>query len=36
MNTGSTVGSLKGSLDITAGKVLNVSGSDLLAAQNVT
>ncbi|CAG4898087.1 hemagglutinin repeat-containing protein [Paraburkholderia gardini] len=35
-NTGSTVGSLNGSLNITAGKDLHVTGSDLVAAQNVT
>jgi filamentous hemagglutinin len=35
-NTGSTVGSLNGSLNITAGNDLRVTGSDLLAAQNVT
>ncbi|MFM0162341.1 hemagglutinin repeat-containing protein [Paraburkholderia sediminicola] len=35
-NTGSTVGSLDGSLNITAGKDLHVTGSDLVAAQNVT
>ncbi|WP_144113075.1 hemagglutinin repeat-containing protein [Paraburkholderia sp. BCC1886] len=36
MNAGSTVGSLDGSLNITAGKDLHVTGSDLVAAQNVT
>ncbi len=35
-NTGSTVGSLDGSLNITAGKDLHVTGSNLIAAQNVT
>ncbi|CAG4886004.1 hemagglutinin repeat-containing protein [Paraburkholderia saeva] len=35
-NTGSTVGSLNGNLNITAGKDLHVTGSDLVAAQNVT
>ena len=35
-NTGSTVGSLNGSLNLTAGKDLHVTGSDLVAAQNVT
>ncbi|MGF6902139.1 filamentous hemagglutinin, partial [Paraburkholderia sp. GAS348] len=35
-NTGSTVGSLDGSLNITAGKDLHVTGSDLVAAQNLT
>ncbi len=35
-NTGSTIGSLNGSLNITAGKDLHVTGSDLIAAQNVT
>ncbi|MFM0500963.1 hemagglutinin repeat-containing protein [Paraburkholderia caffeinilytica] len=35
-NTGSTVGSLDGSLNVTAGKDLHVTGSDLVAAQNVT
>jgi filamentous hemagglutinin len=35
-NTGSSVGSLNGSLNITAGKNLHVTGSDLVAAQNVT
>lgn len=35
-NTGSTVGSLNGSLNLTAGKDLHVTGSDLVAGQNVT
>ena len=35
-NTGSTVGSLNGSLNITAGNDLHVTGSELVAAQNVT
>ncbi|MEX3857196.1 hemagglutinin repeat-containing protein [Paraburkholderia sp. BR10923] len=35
-NTGSTVGSLAGNLNIVAGNDLHVTGSDLIAAQNVT
>jgi len=35
-NTGSTVGSINGSLNIVAGKDLHVSGSDLVAAKNLT
>ncbi|EEA03642.1 filamentous hemagglutinin family outer membrane protein [Burkholderia sp. H160] len=35
-NTGSTVGSLEGNLNIVAGNDLHVTGSDLIAAQNVT
>ncbi|OLL27985.1 filamentous hemagglutinin [Burkholderia sp. SRS-W-2-2016] len=35
-NTGSTVGSLEGSLNIAAGKDLHVTGSDLIAAKDVT
>ncbi|WP_321872041.1 hemagglutinin repeat-containing protein, partial [Paraburkholderia tropica] len=35
-NNASTVGSLNGSVNITAGKDLHVTGSDLIAAQNVT
>lgn len=35
-NTGSTIGSLNGSLSIVAGNDLHVTGSDLIAAQNVT
>ncbi|MDR8026549.1 hemagglutinin repeat-containing protein [Burkholderia cenocepacia] len=35
-NTGSTIGSLKGNLSVTAGNNLHVTGSDLIAAQNVT
>ncbi len=35
-NNASTVGSLNGSVNISAGKDLHVTGSDLIAAQNVT
>ncbi|AFT85935.1 filamentous hemagglutinin family outer membrane protein [Paraburkholderia phenoliruptrix BR3459a] len=35
-NTGSTVGSLNGNLNIVAGNDLHVTGSDLIAAKNVT
>ncbi|TAL98976.1 MAG: filamentous hemagglutinin N-terminal domain-containing protein, partial [Paraburkholderia sp.] len=35
-NNGSTVGSLNGSLNIVAGNDLHVTGSDLVAAKNVT
>lgn len=35
-NNGSTVGSINGDLNITAGKDLHVTDSDLVAAQNVT
>ncbi|WP_338642074.1 hemagglutinin repeat-containing protein [Burkholderia pyrrocinia] len=35
-NVGSTVGSVKGNLNITAGNNLHVTGSDLVAGQNVT
>ncbi|MBY4791013.1 hemagglutinin repeat-containing protein, partial [Burkholderia dolosa] len=35
-NTGSTIGSLKGNLSVTAGNDLHVTGSDLIAGQNVT
>ncbi|TDY23649.1 filamentous hemagglutinin [Paraburkholderia sp. BL6665CI2N2] len=35
-NNASTVGSLNGSVNIAAGKDLHVTGSDLIAAQNVT
>ncbi|WMY10016.1 hemagglutinin repeat-containing protein [Paraburkholderia phenoliruptrix] len=35
-NTGSTVGSLNGNLNIVAGNDLHVTGSDLVAAKNVT
>ncbi|MGF6373989.1 filamentous hemagglutinin [Paraburkholderia sp. RAU6.4a] len=35
-NTGSTVGSLAGNLSIVAGNDLHVTGSDLIAAKNVT
>ncbi|MBB5460523.1 hemagglutinin repeat-containing protein [Paraburkholderia sp. Cpub6] len=35
-NTGSTVGSLAGNLSIAAGNDLHVTGSDLIAAKNVT
>lgn len=35
-NNGSTIGSLNGNLNITAGKDLHVTDSDLVAAQNVT
>ncbi|SMF97947.1 Large exoproteins involved in heme utilization or adhesion [Burkholderia singularis] len=35
-NTGSTIGSLKGNLTVTAGNDLHVTGSDLIAGQNVT
>lgn len=35
-NTGSTIGSLNGSLNIVAGNDLHVTGSDLIAAKNVT
>ncbi|SAL58988.1 cell surface protein [Caballeronia terrestris] len=35
-NTGSTVGSLNGNLNITASQDLHVTGSDLIAARNVT
>ncbi|OLL31544.1 filamentous hemagglutinin [Burkholderia sp. SRS-W-2-2016] len=36
VNTGSVVGSLNGNLDITAGNDLHVTGSDLIAAGNIT
>ncbi|WP_321899428.1 two-partner secretion domain-containing protein [Paraburkholderia heleia] len=35
-NNGSVVGSLKGNLSIQAGDTLHVTGSDLVAAQNIT
>lgn len=35
-NTGSTIGSLKDRLSVTAGNDLHVTGSDLIAAQDVT
>ncbi|WP_174434441.1 hemagglutinin repeat-containing protein [Burkholderia metallica] len=35
-NNGSTVGSLKGNLSITAGNDLHVTGSDLIAAKNLS
>ncbi|AOI61455.1 hypothetical protein WI26_27505 [Burkholderia diffusa] len=35
-NNGSTIGSLKGNVSITAGNDLHVTGSDLLAAQNLS
>ncbi len=35
-NVGSTVGSVKGNLNITAGNNLHVTGSDLVAGQNIT
>ncbi|MFM0499621.1 hemagglutinin repeat-containing protein [Paraburkholderia caffeinilytica] len=35
-NTGSTIGSLNGNLNIVAGNDLHVTGSDLIAAKNVT
>ncbi|WP_439654820.1 hemagglutinin repeat-containing protein, partial [Trinickia terrae] len=35
-NNASTIGSLNGNLSISAGNTLHVTGSDLLAAQNVT
>ncbi|WP_184064635.1 hemagglutinin repeat-containing protein [Paraburkholderia sp. CI2] len=35
-NTGSTVGSLAGNLSIVAGNDLHVTGSDLIAAKNIT
>ncbi|KVH51153.1 hypothetical protein WJ39_08300 [Burkholderia diffusa] len=35
-NVGSTVGSIKGNLSITAGNNLHVTGSDLVAGQNIT
>ncbi|MDR8727440.1 tRNA nuclease CdiA-2 [Burkholderia pseudomultivorans] len=35
-NNGSTIGSLKGNLNITAGNDLHVTGSDLIAAKNLS
>ncbi|MGS0897431.1 hemagglutinin repeat-containing protein [Burkholderia stagnalis] len=35
-NNGSTIGSLKGNVSITAGNDLHVTGSDLIAAQNLS
>jgi len=35
-NNGSTIGSLKGNLSITAGNDLHVTGSDLIAAKNIS
>ncbi|TDN69873.1 hemagglutinin repeat-containing protein [Paraburkholderia sp. BL10I2N1] len=35
-NTGSTIGSLNGNLNVSAGNDLHVTGSDLIAAKNVT